>query len=152
MNVLDAVRTLVDTAGVFIAPLVGLAFATFGLATWAGLRVRDVEGALADLDRVARDVTRTLRLLSAAASAAPLVGLLGTVHGLIILFAGLEQAGAFDRDTLTRGVGQALFTTEFGLAIAVPGIVLHAVIRRSLRARAGATVGPPAPRRRRRIP
>jgi biopolymer transport protein ExbB len=140
VTVFGAVRALVDGAGIFAAPLVALAFATFALASWAALRLRDVELRAARPRRMVRDVTRALRLLGAAASAAPLVGLLGTVDGLIALFGGLEQAGAYDRDVLTRGVGQALFTTEFGLAIAVPGIVLHAAIRRSLRARAGALI------------
>jgi hypothetical protein len=147
MSVLETIATMVRTAGLFIVPLAALAVATFSLATWAGLRVRDLKRPGPSPARVVRDVTRSLRLLAASASAAPLVGLLGTVHGLILLFAGLKEAGAFDREVLTRGVGQALFTTEIGLAIAVPGIVLHAAIRRSLRAHAGVTVAPGRGRR-----
>jgi hypothetical protein len=139
MNVLHSIRALADQAGVFLVPLVALAVGTFGLAFRAGLAVREVTFSATRPERVVRDVARSLRLLAALASAAPLVGLLGTVHGLIMLFGNLRDAGSFDREILTRGVGQALFTTEFGLAIAVPGIVLHAVIGRSLRARSGAT-------------
>jgi biopolymer transport protein ExbB/TolQ len=139
MSVLDSIQALVRNAGVFLLPLVLLAFATFALAIRSGLGVREITFSASHPERVARDVARWLRLLAAAASASPLVGLLGTVHGLITLFSGLEEAGSFDRDILSRGVGQALFTTEFGLAIAVPGIVLHALIGRSLRARSGAT-------------
>jgi biopolymer transport protein ExbB/TolQ len=140
MSLAASVRAIFENAGVFAVPLVALAFATFGLACWAAMRARDLRKHPADAGRVVRDVTRVLRLLGAAVSAAPLVGLLGTVHGLIVLFAGLEGAGTFDRDALTHGVGQALFTTEFGLAIAVPGLVLQAVIRRWVRARSSAVL------------
>jgi biopolymer transport protein ExbB/TolQ len=138
-----SIRAIFENAGVFALPLVALAFATFGLATWAGLRAREIRTRPSEARRIVRDVTRLLRLLGAAVSAAPLVGLLGTVHGLIDLFGSFEGAGAFDRDTMTHGVGQALFTTEFGLAIAVPGLVLSAVIKRSLKAHAAAVVHAP---------
>jgi hypothetical protein len=150
MTVADASRNLLAGAGAFGIPLLALAFAAFGIATWAGLRVRDVAGGLQDPARVATDVSRALRLLAAAAGAAPLLGLLGTVHALIGLFAELEASGVFDRDTLTDGVGRALVTTELGLAIAVPAVVLHAAIRRALRTRTEAAVGARAHRRRRR--
>jgi len=144
MSLAASVRAIFENAGVFAAPLVLLAFATFGLATWAGLRAREIRSRPGEAARIVRDVTRVLRLLGAVVSAAPLVGLLGTVHGLIALFASFEGIGTFDRDTMTHGVGQALFTTEFGLAIAVPGLVLAAAIRRSVRAHAAAIVHPPA--------
>jgi biopolymer transport protein ExbB/TolQ len=142
----SSLRVLFENAGVFGAPLLFLAFATFALAAWAGLRTRELRARPAEARRIVRDVTRVLRLLVAAVSAAPLVGLLGTVHGLIVLFAGFEGAGNFDRDLMTRGVGQALFTTEFGLAIAVPGLVLQAAIKRSLRTHSAAVIHVPARR------
>jgi hypothetical protein len=140
VNLAGAIRAFVDNAGVFATPLIALALGVFWIATWAGLRVRDLDAGAPGAKRTVRDVTRALRLLAAAAAAAPLVGLLGTVEGLATVFGAVSKAGVFDRDALTRGVGRALFTTELGLAIAVPGIVLHAVVGRSLRARAGATV------------
>jgi len=144
MSLAAPIRAIFENAGVFAFPLAVLAFATFALATWAGLRARDLARHPAGARKIVRDVTRALRLLGASVTAAPLVGLLGTVHGLITLFAGFQGQGAFDRDAMTHGVGQALFTTEFGLAIAVPGLVLQAAIRRSLRAHAAAIVHVPA--------
>lgn len=148
MRVAHAVRALFETAGWFAIPLTFLALATFAIAWWTAMRLRDV--ARDPAHGGARDVTRALRLLGAAASSAPLVGLLGTVHGLIVLFSGLQRSGAFDRDLMSKGVGQALFTTEFGLAIAVPALVLHAILQRSLRVQSGALAGARQPRRRRR--
>jgi biopolymer transport protein ExbB len=58
---------------------------------------------------------------------APLLGLIGTVSGLIHVFAGLGlSAGAADAKQIARGISEALSTTVFGLGIAVPGLVAFA--------------------------
>jgi biopolymer transport protein ExbB len=148
MNLVAAARAILDGAGAFAIPLAALAVATFALAAWTFLRVRELK--LRFDAGGARDVTRALRLLASAAAAAPLVGLLGTVHGLIVLFSGMEGGASFDRDLMARGVGQALFTTEFGLAIAVPALVLHAMLTRVLRVHGEAVGSARGGRRRRR--
>src|SRR6202045_4482223 len=58
---------------------------------------------------------------------APLLGLIGTVSGLIHVFAGLGlSAGAADAKQIARGISEALSTTVFGLGIAVPALVAFA--------------------------
>ena len=58
---------------------------------------------------------------------APLLGLIGTVSGLIHVFAGLGlSAGAADAKVIARGISEALSTTVFGLGIAVPALVAFA--------------------------
>jgi len=66
-----------------------------------------------------------LSLLAALGAAAPLLGLLGTVGGLITLFQVLNMAGTNDTKVLAGGISEALVNTETGLAIAIPVLLLH---------------------------
>lgn len=54
---------------------------------------------------------------------APLLGLVGTVYGLITLFGGLSKSGLGDYGQLARGIGLALHTTLLGLLIAIPSLI-----------------------------
>ena len=68
------------------------------------------------------DVERRLPLLRLAVQLAPVLGLLGTVHGLLLAFFGLEAlAGPIRPADVAGGIGAALTTTIFGLSIAIPG-------------------------------
>ena len=69
-----------------------------------------------------------LLVLRALVGAAPLLGLLGTVSGMIESFEALMNGGRIGE--LGHGIGYALRTTQYGLAIAVPGIILERVISR----------------------
>jgi biopolymer transport protein ExbB len=65
-----------------------------------------------------------LVVLEVITGIAPLIGLIGTVSGLIHVFAGLGLgAGASDTKQIARGISEALSTTIFGLGIAVPALV-----------------------------
>ena len=68
---------------------------------------------------------RNLTMLGTIATISPLIGLLGTVVGMITAFAGLTETSGANPDLLAAGISQALITTAFGLLIAVPGLVLH---------------------------
>ena len=68
---------------------------------------------------------RNLNMLGTIATISPLLGLLGTVVGMITAFTGLTETSGADPDLLAAGISQALITTAFGLMIAVPGLVLH---------------------------
>jgi biopolymer transport protein ExbB len=66
-----------------------------------------------------------LRILEVIGAVAPLVGLLGTVLGLISAFQALETAGAqVSPATLSGGIWEALVTTACGLAVAIPAVML----------------------------
>jgi len=68
---------------------------------------------------------KRLSLLAAMGTAAPLLGLLGTVSGLVTLFKVLNQLGTNDPKVLAGGISEALVNTETGLAIAIPVLLIH---------------------------
>lgn len=64
------------------------------------------------------------------AQIAPLLGILGTVWGLVVAFIAIEQTASTDPRTLASGIYQALITTVAGLVIAIPIIVMQEYVRR----------------------
>jgi len=74
------------------------------------------------------ELERYLNTLGTIAAAAPLLGLLGTVLGMIQIFAVL--GGTPDPEVLAGGISTALLTTAFGLFIAIPSLMFHRYFRR----------------------
>lgn len=70
-----------------------------------------------------QNLARGLRPLATVAQIAPLMGLLGTVTGMIIAFAEISQQGTGDPAALADGIGQALVTTAAGLIVAIPTLI-----------------------------
>jgi biopolymer transport protein ExbB len=68
---------------------------------------------------------KNLSMLSTIASISPLLGLLGTVVGMITVFGNIDVNGTANSDLLAAGISEALITTAFGLIIAVPAIVFY---------------------------
>ena len=68
-------------------------------------------------------LSRGLRPLATIAQTAPLLGLLGTVTGMIIAFAEISQQGTGNPAALADGIGQALVTTAAGLIVAIPTLI-----------------------------
>jgi len=66
-----------------------------------------------------------LKLLTAVA---PLLGLLGTVTGMIVTFQAITQSGGGDSRLMADGISQALVTTVMGLVVAIPLLFLHALL------------------------
>jgi len=75
-----------------------------------------------------------LSVLSVGAAIAPLLGLLGTVTGMIHTFRLISVFGSGDARMLSGGISEALVTTEAGLIVAIPLLLLHAVLARRVRA------------------
>ena len=71
------------------------------------------------------ELLRRLWLLDTIVTAAPLLGLLGTILGIIDTFAALAQSGISDPASVSRGIGTALFATALGIAIALIGLVFN---------------------------
>ena len=67
-------------------------------------------------------------LLKIIAAVAPLMGLLGTVTGMILTFQGIVIFGAGDPKAMAGGISQALMTTVLGLCVAIPTVLLHTVV------------------------
>ena len=76
-------------------------------------------------------LNRRLRFLFVLASSAPLIGLLGTVAGMLRTFAGLSMEEGYKMDVVASGISQALVTTQAGLLIAIPALAfLHLLNRK----------------------
>jgi biopolymer transport protein ExbB len=80
---------------------------------------------------------RGITFITLAASVAPLLGLLGTVTGMIETFKLLTLFGTGDAKSLSSGISQALITTEFGLIAAIPACILGAIISRLVASKMG---------------
>ncbi|MFT0549092.1 MotA/TolQ/ExbB proton channel family protein [Allopusillimonas ginsengisoli] len=90
-----------------------------------GYRVAAAEDAGKD---VAYRLNRYLPALSTIAVVAPLLGLFGTVIGMIEIFGSYTPAGG-DPSQLARGISIALYNTAFGIIIAIPALVFHRYFR-----------------------
>ncbi len=76
---------------------------------------------------------RYMSVLSVGAAAAPLLGLLGTVTGMIHTFNLISIHGTGDAKLLSGGISEALVTTQAGLVTAVPLLIIHAFLARRIR-------------------
>jgi biopolymer transport protein ExbB len=93
---------------------------------WGRPAVEIEQAALDACEREVNHLRRYRRVFNGIATVGPLLGLLGTVFGLIRSFNDVAGAGAMGRpDLLARGFGEALITTAMGLLVAIPAMVLH---------------------------
>ena len=74
---------------------------------------------------VIHDLERYLNTLGTIAAVAPLLGLLGTVVGMIKVFAEIMAQGTGNASVLAGGISEALITTAAGLSVAIPSLVMH---------------------------
>ncbi|MCB1686299.1 MAG: MotA/TolQ/ExbB proton channel family protein [Pseudomonadales bacterium] len=90
-------------------------------------RGRDVmkEAMVEAASQVGHDLERYLTSLGIIASISPLLGLLGTVVGMIKVFTALMLEGAGNANVLAGGISQALITTAAGLSVAIPALMFH---------------------------
>jgi biopolymer transport protein ExbB len=80
---------------------------------------------------------RFLPFMALTAAAAPLLGLLGTVTGMIKTFNLITIFGTGDAKSLSSGISEALVTTELGLIVAIPSLILHGLLARMARQKIG---------------
>lgn len=153
---LDRIVGLLELGGPVVAILIGLSVVALAIAIWKAvifmvegigrsvhhgfvatilddLRIipGNVETARAEanarLDAAFGEVSRGLRVLDLTAQLAPLLGLFGTVLGMIEAFQNLQEAGSTaDPSLLAGGIWVALMTTAVGLCVAIPASVLLA--------------------------
>jgi biopolymer transport protein ExbB len=79
-------------------------------------------------------LNRLVPFIGICAAAAPLLGLLGTVTGIMNTFNLITVFGTGDVRTLSSGISEALITTEYGLIVAIPSLLLHAYLSRKAKA------------------
>lgn len=75
--------------------------------------------------QVVADLERYLNTLGTIAAVSPLLGLLGTVFGMIQVFGVITQAGVGNAGLLAGGISKALITTAAGLSVAIPALMFH---------------------------
>lgn len=74
---------------------------------------------------VVHDLERYLNTLGTIAAISPLLGLLGTVVGMIRVFAEIMSQGTGNASVLAGGISEALITTAAGLTVAIPALAMH---------------------------
>ena len=78
---------------------------------------------------VAHELERFMNTLGTIASISPLLGLLGTVIGMIKVFTVITAQGVGDPSILSEGISEALLTTAAGLSVAIPSLMFHRYFR-----------------------
>ncbi|PCI14990.1 MAG: flagellar motor protein MotA [Thiotrichales bacterium] len=107
-----------------LSPVAGIMECAIRCGADPSMSTKDVE---AEVSRVGsakiRNLESWLRGLSSIAHLSPLLGLLGTVTGMIAAFMAMEAAGSHvDPSILSGGIWEALLTTAFGLTVAIPAM------------------------------
>ena len=82
-------------------------------------------------------LSRNLSVLQTIGTISPLLGLLGTITGMILAFEAIAVAGAGDPRVVAGGISQALVTTATGLIIAIPTLVIYRILSRRAEAMRG---------------
>ena len=123
-STIDAIRagdyaTSVTLAGKALAPVLeqGRRESSADLA-WEAMSASAIQ--------VESKIRKRLNYLSASGNIATMLGLLGTVYGLVVAFSSLGEAGQSATDQLSEGIATAMATTAFGLCVAIPCIAAHA--------------------------
>ena len=129
LNALVKENRYEDAAGLCLKKETSLSMVLFAVLNRARDTREDAERALQEaLLREQPKLERRMGLLAAMGSIAPLLGLLGTVTGIITLFTVITEVGTNDARVLAGGISEALVTTETGLVIAIPVMVLHGLL------------------------
>ena len=91
---------------------------------------QQIKEAIEDVGRLeAANLERFLTILGTIAGIAPLLGLLGTVTGMIKAFSVISHAGIGNPQMLAGGISEALITTATGLTVAIPAFVFYKLLR-----------------------
>lgn len=121
-DVMKALKSCEDNPG----PLANILTAGFSHVEDGFEVIQEAIGSAAEME--AERVMQKLTWLAVCANLAPMLGLLGTVQGMILCFANIAQ-GAPDVGLLALSIAQALYTTAGGLTIAVPVITTYYALR-----------------------
>ena len=126
----DSLQGLANMAQASDSPLGRILSVCLGHLNWS--RQENVEAVQV---RARHEVVRMetgLAVLEVTTGVAPLLGLLGTLSGLVSIFANLGGGGAGDPVAVARGISEALNTTIVGLAVAAPSLVAHNYFQRKI--------------------
>ena len=142
-NFEDLLKTVIDLKGTFGAEVVALYLSHVKQFLKTGdpiqSRISEHEWELIQdsvaqsLDDVMTHEESYLPFLSTSAAAAPLLGLFGTVWGLIHAFVSIAKLGSSDIAAVAPGIAEALITTLAGLIVAIPALVMFSYLSRNIR-------------------
>lgn len=124
MSLLDAVSAWFAEGGPVMPSLLGVGLVLYALLLERGLGIAAGES---------YDPDRDFGVVRALIAAAPLLGLLGTVSGLIESFDALLEDSRIRQ--IGVGIGHALRTTQYGIALAAPALLLERILTRQAEAR-----------------
>ncbi len=108
-------------------PLSNILKAGFGHVEEGFETIQDAVSVAAEMESEA--LMQQIAYLSVVGNLAPMLGLLGTVQGMIYAFASLATGGAAQTGVLAMNISQALYTTAAGLSIAVPAVTAFFIFR-----------------------
>jgi biopolymer transport protein ExbB len=109
------------------SPLANILSAGFSNVEEGFETIQDAVGVAAQME--GEKLLQRINYLNVVGNLAPMLGLLGTVQGMIAAFAGLANAGAAGGGALALSIAQALYTTAFGLFIAIPALAFFYFFR-----------------------
>ncbi len=129
------------TGGITMIPLAGVSLWLWLLIF---MKMRDLFGVKYYLDGMIKDpmeqeawlkkererLDRNIDTILVLAQIAPLLGLLGTVTGMISTFESISIFGTGNAKALSRGISEALVTTQCGLVVAIPGLLMGHFLKR----------------------
>lgn len=100
----------------------------------ANRREKEIERAMEnEMLAAIPQVQKRVALMALLANVATLLGLLGTIFGLIAAFASVASASAAERqEALAAGISQAMYTTAFGISVAVPLLFFHHMLSKRM--------------------
>jgi biopolymer transport protein ExbB len=123
----EALRHLSESDGTVLGRLVQAVFAHSSLP-----KTENVEAMQALARQIVGRMERGLTTLSLIAELGPLLGLLGTVIGMVQLFEDVAKKGLGDPAMISRGIYEALTATMTGLGIAIPALIAYMYLRRRI--------------------
>jgi biopolymer transport protein ExbB len=131
----EAIRRLASTAGEvreFLAAAADEAELSEGARTFDGIKER-VASRLERIEAArGRRMLRGTGVLATIGATAPFVGLFGTVWGIMNSFIGISKSHTTNLAVVAPGIAEALLATAFGLAAAIPAVVIYNVFARSI--------------------
>ena len=123
----EKVKVLSETQRSVLGELVQIVLSHMSMA-----KHENVEAVQAAARQIGGRMERGLTSLALIAELGPLLGLLGTVHGMLRLFGDVATHGLSDPTMISQGIFEALHATFAGLSVAVPALIAYMYLRRRI--------------------
>jgi len=131
----ETLQSILDyghAGGILMIPI-----AASAVAIWVLYITELVNAKFSSASQVGKSLEYRLSILAVLVAVAPLLGLLGTVVGMVDTFNAIATHSAANSSVLAQGISKALITTQAGLAAAIPGTLAHAHLHALARKKCG---------------